>query len=178
MFKKNVPKEFWDYGLRWVCETMSRTHTRINGGIPLQKVTGETVDISNYLEFRFYDTVAYRENAGLSEAKIGRWLGVAKNAGLTQTAQVVAMSSVERVKEIEKRTEEMKRKLEEFDMEIKDRLKFDGLGTDGDQPDPHQWADILDVDPDFREEFLRDYQVDDINMLSKSRPLRSQSFSS
>jgi hypothetical protein len=44
MFKKNVPKVFWDYGLRWVCEIMSRTHTRthmINGGIPLQNVTGE-----------------------------------------------------------------------------------------------------------------------------------------
>jgi hypothetical protein len=38
MFKKNVPKVFWDYGLRWVCETMSRIHTRaqrIDGGIPM-----------------------------------------------------------------------------------------------------------------------------------------------
>jgi hypothetical protein len=108
MFRKNVPQIFWDYGMRWVCETMSRTHTRsqrIDGGIPLQKVTGETVDISNYLDFGFYDHVVYRDNAGLSESKIGRWLGVAKNVGtmltfyvLTQTGQVVSRSSVERVK--------------------------------------------------------------------------------
>jgi hypothetical protein len=60
MFTKNVPKVFWDYGLRWVCETMSRTQTRaqrIDGGIPLQTATGETVDISNYLDFGFYDHV-------------------------------------------------------------------------------------------------------------------------
>jgi hypothetical protein len=158
--------------MRWVCETMSRTHTRsqrIDGGIPLQKVTGETVDISNYLDFAFYDHVVYRDNAGLSESKIGRWLGVAKNVGTmltfyvnTQTGQVVSRSSVERVKDIDKRTDEMKRKLVEFDVEIKKRLKFDDLGTDGDKPDPNQWADLLDVDPDFRDEFFRVYHVDEI----------------
>jgi hypothetical protein len=79
-------------------------------------VTGETVDISNYLDFEFYDHVVYRDNAGLSETKIGRWLGVAKNVGtmltfyvLAQIGQVVSRSSVERFKEIEKRTDEMKR---------------------------------------------------------------------
>jgi hypothetical protein len=164
MFRKNVPKLFWDYGLRWVCKTMSRTHTRphrVNSCIPLKHVTGETVDISNYLDFGFYDYVVYRDNAGLSESEIGRWLGVAKNVGtmltfyvLTQTGQVVSRSSVERVKEIDKRTDEMKRKLEEFDVETKQRLKFDDLGTDGNKPDPHQWADLLDVDPDFRDELF------------------------
>ena len=24
-FRKKVPKLYWDYGMRWVCETMSRT---------------------------------------------------------------------------------------------------------------------------------------------------------
>jgi hypothetical protein len=79
-------------------------------------VIGETVDICNYLDFGFYGHVVYRDNAGLSETKIGRWLGVAKNVGtmltfyvLAQIGQVVSRSSVERVKEIEKRTDEMKR---------------------------------------------------------------------
>jgi hypothetical protein len=122
MFRKNVPKIFWDYGLRWVCEIMSRTHTRphrVNRCIPLQNVTGETVDISNYLNFGFYDHVLYRDNEGLSESKIGRWLGVAKNVGtmltfyvLTQTGQVVSRSSVERVKEVDKHTDEMQSKLQ------------------------------------------------------------------
>jgi hypothetical protein len=103
MFRRNLSKIFWDYGMRWVCEVMSRTHTRpqrIDCGIPLEKVTGETVDISNYLDFGFYDYVVYRDNAGLSESKIGRWLGVAKNVGtmmtfyvLTRTGQVVSRTN-------------------------------------------------------------------------------------
>ena len=27
MIRKRVPQEFWDYGMRWVSETMSLTHT-------------------------------------------------------------------------------------------------------------------------------------------------------
>jgi hypothetical protein len=60
VFKKRFPIKLWDYGMRWVCETMSRTHLRahrIDGGVPLQGIIGDTVDISNYLEFGFYDRV-------------------------------------------------------------------------------------------------------------------------
>jgi hypothetical protein len=32
----------------------------------------------------------------------------------------------------------MKRKLEEFDVEIKQRMKLQDLGTDGEKLDPHQ----------------------------------------
>ena len=48
MLRKKVPKKFWDYGMRWVCEIQQRTHlrsNRIDGGIPLEKLTGETQDI-------------------------------------------------------------------------------------------------------------------------------------
>ena len=56
----------------------------------------------------------------------------------------------------------MKLKLKIFDDEVKKKLKLDDLGTDGDKPDPRQWADLLDVDPDFREEFFRFYKSDEI----------------
>ena len=38
-------------------------------------------DISEYLEFTFYDWVTYRENAGIGELYIGPWLGVSHKAG-------------------------------------------------------------------------------------------------
>ena len=56
----DTPKKFWDYGMRWVCQIQQRTHlrsNRIDGGIPLEKLTGETQDISEYLDFGFYDRV-------------------------------------------------------------------------------------------------------------------------
>lgn len=61
MIRKKVPRKLWDYGLRWVSETMSLTHTTSGtrnigeGCIPLTQVTGETPDISEYLDFGFYD---------------------------------------------------------------------------------------------------------------------------
>ncbi len=45
MFKKCVPKIFWDYGMQLACKTMLRTYIRghrIDGCVPLQAVTGET----------------------------------------------------------------------------------------------------------------------------------------
>ena len=56
MIKKRVPEAFWDYGLRWVSEVSSLTHTTagsLEGNIPLTNVTGETADISEYLDFGF-----------------------------------------------------------------------------------------------------------------------------
>ena len=47
-----VPRKFWDYGMRWVCEVMQRTSTQaggLNGCTPIESVTGETTDISEYL---------------------------------------------------------------------------------------------------------------------------------
>jgi hypothetical protein len=81
---------------------------------------------------------------------------------MAQTGQVVSRSSVDQVKEIEKGTDDMKRRLEEFDTQIKHRLKLDDLGTDGDKPKPEMWADLSDSDPDFREEFFQVYQDDGI----------------
>jgi hypothetical protein len=80
---------------------------------------------------------------------------------LLGTGQVVSKSSVERVKEVDKKTNEMKLKLQTFDEEVKQRLKLEDLGTDGDKPDAH-WADLRNVHPDVREEFFRVYQSDEI----------------
>jgi hypothetical protein len=113
----------------------------------LLKVTEETVAISNYLDFGFYDHAEYSDNMGLIESKIGRWLGVAKNVGtmmtfyvLSRTDRVVSRSSVERVKEVDKQIDAMKLQLQTFDNEVKQRLKLEDIGTDGDKPYPHQWA--------------------------------------
>ena len=70
MFYKKVPKKFWDYGMRWVCEIQQRTHLQsniIDGGIPFENLSGKTQEILEYLDFGFYDRVWYHENAGLGE---------------------------------------------------------------------------------------------------------------
>ena len=60
MIRNRVPIRLWDYGMRWVCETMQITSTK-SGGLAgftlIESVTGETEDISEYMDFGFYDQV-------------------------------------------------------------------------------------------------------------------------
>ena len=58
--KQRVPRQLWNYGVRWVLEVMSMTHSSensVNEGIPLTNMTSKTVDISEYLDFGFYEKV-------------------------------------------------------------------------------------------------------------------------
>ena len=172
MIRKRVPNEFWDYGLKWVSETMSLTHTsagNLNGQIPLTQVTGETADISEYLDFGFYDEVWYKDNAGLSPFQPGRWLGVSYRTGrlmcfhiLTQNGKVISRSTVQRVTELEKSTAATKDIFAQFDLAISNKLKLIDRGYSGDKPNPEDWTDLLDEDEDFREEFQNIYNNKDI----------------
>ena len=75
MTKKYVPKRLWDYRLRWVVEIMQRMASdagTLHGRMGLENVTGETPEISKYIDFRFYDPCWYKENAGMGETKMGR----------------------------------------------------------------------------------------------------------
>ena len=84
MTKNYVPKRIWDYGLRWVVEIMQRTASNtgtLHGRMGLEKVTGETPEISEHIDFGFYDPCWYKEDAGMGETKMGRWLGVSHKTG-------------------------------------------------------------------------------------------------
>jgi hypothetical protein len=84
MVKRKVSKRLWDYGIVWACEVMlmmSNSSFSLDGRTPMEQLTGETPDISEYLDFGFYDWVWYKDNAGLGENCIGRWLGVTHRVG-------------------------------------------------------------------------------------------------
>eukprot|EP00957_Ditylum_brightwellii_P149605 11392259-Ditylum_brightwellii.AAC.1 len=107
---------------------MSMTHSSasgLGGCIPLTKVTCETVDISEYLDFDFYDKVWCKDSAGLSPQESGRWLGVSHHTGrlmcyhiLTQRGTVVSRSTVQWVTNLEQATEEVREIFIKFDAEI------------------------------------------------------------
>jgi hypothetical protein len=172
MIRKRVPRKLWDYGVIWVSETMSMTHTSaggLNGCIPLTMVTGDTVDISEYLDFGFYDRVWYRDNAGAGPELPGRWLGTASRTGrlmcyhiLNQNGQVVSRSTVQRVTNLEMETDSIKQIFAEFDTGINDRLKSEDRGYNGAKPNPEDWADMMESDPAFEEEFNKVYSNNEI----------------
>ena len=75
MVRNRVPRTIWDYGVQWTTQVMKSTSTQtggLRGTCPLQDVTGETLDILEYLDFGFYDHVSYKKKSGLGMTAIGR----------------------------------------------------------------------------------------------------------
>ena len=70
MTKILVSKQLWDFGIVWVCKIMSLTaytSFALEGQTPIKQVKGKTPDISEYLDFGFYDWVWYKDNTGVGD---------------------------------------------------------------------------------------------------------------
>jgi hypothetical protein len=57
MTTKCVPKQLWDYGLVHQGELMSRMARGSTGQTGYEDVIGETPDISEWLDFDFFDRI-------------------------------------------------------------------------------------------------------------------------
>ena len=56
--RRRIPKCVWDFHIVWEAQIYSRTvHKEHN--TPLEALTGDTIDISEWIEFEFYDLVIY-----------------------------------------------------------------------------------------------------------------------
>ena len=97
MIKKKFPERLWDYGKVWISQTgnLSVSSSRYaSGRIPLEHITGKTPNISEYLDFTFYDWVTYRANSGLGELYIGQWLGVSHKVGHAMSYWILPVSGI------------------------------------------------------------------------------------
>ena len=56
----------------------------------------------------------------------------------------------------------MKETFVKFDAEIHRRLKADDRGYEGSKSNPQDWTDMMEEDPDFKEEFTRLFSNIDI----------------
>ena len=107
---------------------MSRTYSAagdLHSHMLIQGVTGETEDISEYLDFEFYDRVWYKDNTGLDPVQAGRWLGISSRTGrlicydiLTAKGTIVLRSTVQRVTNLELQTDDIKSIFNDFDHNI------------------------------------------------------------
>ena len=77
MFRTNCPRSLWNYGLPHFAKLTQLTVSNaanLKGRTPIEAITGETPDISQYLDFSWYCWVWFKENASLSVPKIGTFL--------------------------------------------------------------------------------------------------------
>ena len=124
-------------------------------------LTGETPDISEYLDFGFYDWVLFRSNAGLGEPSIGRWLGVSHIIGQLMSYWILPISgkpiscvTVQRLTNVEKELDEYKKLMHDYDDDIAKALnvKDDKIQYPPESPDWNRMSTNED-DPVFREKF-------------------------
>ena len=126
MQKHSVPKKLWDYTAQYESEIMSITHTNENSRCGLERVTGNSIDISDYTDFTFYETVYYWDE-DLKCEEIGKWLGVAHKVGsalcywiFTKKGTVLARSTVQHIPNDDRNTPEFIERESEFLQSIKE----------------------------------------------------------
>ena len=124
-------------------------------------ITGETPDISEYVDFGFYDWVLFCTNSGLGEPSLGRWIGVSHKIGqlmsywiLPESGKPISCVTVQKMTNAEKEKVEYIKLMQSFDdklqknIEIKDDTSNPPDGT----PDWNRLSTNED-DPAFKDHF-------------------------
>ena len=167
MMKKKIPRRLWDFCLTWVCETGNVTVSSsryANGRTPLEIITGETPDITEYLDFAPYDWVVYKSNAGVGAPELAKWLGVSHRVGplmsywiLPASGIPVSATTFQMLTHLEKENDEWKTRTKTFDDKIEARLEAQSAEISKVR-DEHRVEVILDLDnedPEFLDNFNR-----------------------
>ncbi|MEM7375750.1 MAG: hypothetical protein AAF587_44565 [Bacteroidota bacterium] len=141
----------------------------LRGQTPLGALTGETPDISQYLDFGWYDWVWFKENAGLDVPRLGRFLGISESATIMTTYWIlpesgipVSAGTVQRVTHLEQQTDSFKEKCSAYTKKIADTFKEDRLSKDAKMPSISDWEDLLEEDDDFAAEFNQAFDNPDV----------------
>jgi hypothetical protein len=138
MLKKKVPTRLWDYGLVYESNILNRIPRGPQQRTGLEIVTGETPDISEWIDFEFYDRVWFYDRKKMemddTGRKLARWIGVAHRVGsdlcywlLLPSCKVIARTTVQHVTREDILNDDVRRQVEEFDRHIEDRLSDQGF---------------------------------------------------
>ncbi len=160
--RRRVPKRVWDFGIVWESEIYSRTASK-DGRTPLERITGDTIDISEWLEFEFYDLCWYWDNQHDStEPKIGRWLGVSHRVGsalcywiLTDKGKVLARTTVQHLTKEEVQKPDIQQSIRDYH-----NLMHATIGSDEFTTDMDDFNDFINDDIPGNED--EDDVIDDI----------------
>jgi hypothetical protein len=133
MLKSKVPPRLWDYGLVYESNILNRIPRGRHQRTGIEMVTGETPDISEWIDFEFYDRVWYYDQKKIeidgSGRRLARWLGVAHRIGsdlcywlLLESGKIIARTTVQHVVREDYLNDDVKLEIERFDRSVEDRL--------------------------------------------------------
>ena len=134
MREAQIPSRLWDYGLVYIAEVQSLLARGPLQRSGLELISGQTPDISEWLDFDFYDRVWYWDQKKMDmsdeQARIGRWLGIAHRIGsdmtywiLTEAGNVIARSTVQHITIMDMAIDAIKTRVLTFDDNLLTRLR-------------------------------------------------------
>jgi hypothetical protein len=154
MTRQRVHNRLWDYGLVYKSEILSRLSRGHDGRIGYERLTRVTPDISECLDFDFYDLVWYHadpRNTDKASRQIGKCLGISHRVGsdmcywiLTAAGKVTSNTSVQHVILDEQGDPVIKLQIAEFETRLDERL-HDAKFTTEDPRDRTPYIQDIDI---------------------------------
>ena len=157
MHKKKVSKTLWDFGLLYESELLLRMACGRYRRTGYEEVTGDTSDISEWLDFEMYDLVYWIDRSNKPDTlddvrRLGRWPGISHSVGsdmcywlITDSGKLVSKTFVEHVicddylnpevkKQINELNDKLDKRLDDTKFLLEDSPHFAYLDYDNDNP--------------------------------------------
>ena len=135
MARRNVPLRLWCFVAEYIADIMCLTATplaKLQGRTSYEFIFGHTPDISEFIEFEFYDWVWYWDTeADYPEEKkrLGRWLGVAHRVGqgmcyyiLSESSKIIVRSTLSSLADDEGNVEDVSTKQSFFTSTLENNI--------------------------------------------------------
>jgi hypothetical protein len=130
MVTKGVHRRLWDFGCIHQSEIMCRIASSRDGRTGIERITGDTPDISEWLDFDIYDLVWVWDNPNAEiNPRLARWLGVAHRIGsdlcywvIDDKGNILARTTVQHVTDLDRKKPETAERIKAFDESLSTKL--------------------------------------------------------
>lgn len=135
MSRVQSPHKLWDFCCLYVVELrnrLARPLPQLHGRTPYEIIAGNTPNISEFLEYEWYQPVWYYEPTVFpnQEKHLARWIGIAHRVGqamcywlLPKSGVPIAHTTIQAITEDELSGQTVKQQLIDYDEVIKEKLQ-------------------------------------------------------
>ena len=156
MITRNVPNRLWCFGIEHQARMMQFIPRGRYERSGYEMITGKTPDISEYLDFDFYDLVWYWRAPHPSMAEntreLARWMGVAHRVGsdmcywlMPVSGIPVVNSTVQHVTAEDMRDPDINARIEDFNTKLAERLDDTNFVLGGEDIDHWYPHDVYEI---------------------------------
>jgi hypothetical protein len=194
MHRAQTPVVLWDFCCQYMIELrnrLARPLQQLNGRTPYELIIGNTPDISEFLEFCWYQPIWYYESNTFPQENrlLGHWIGIAHRVGqamcywvLPSSGVPIPRTTIQDISKEEQQSEMFRQKLQAFDERISMKLNRDLklYRVDEDSEDANceyqpiepevTPVDVDEIEPDSYDELL----LTEPTLIRDGQPMRAK----